>query len=116
VFDYGYLQASAQLQPVDLGKFDTALYAIAAAVKDRGVADDELDRAKTPALQELERSRQTNDYWMAVLDGAQEDESRLDLARNYEDALKSVSRRDVQTAARKYLADNRALKLVVGAQ
>jgi zinc protease len=116
VFDYGYLQASAQMKPADLAKFDVALDRIAAEVKEKGVAADELDRAKTPALEELERSRQTNDYWMAVLDGAQEDEHRLDLARDYEAALKSVTAADLQAAARQYLADDRAIKLVVGAQ
>lgn len=116
VFDYGYLQASSQIQPGKIGKFNDVLDEIAGRLKSRGATADELARAKIPALQELERSRQTNDYWLSVLDGAQEDESRLDLARNYDEALKAVTQRDIRAAARKYLVNGHAIKLVVGAR
>ena len=115
VFDYGYLQASSQFQPDNLAKFDQALNAIIAGLKDQEVTADELARAKTPALEELERSRQSNDYWLSVLENAQTDQNRLDLARKYEALLKSVSRGDLMAAARKYLRDDHAIKLLVGA-
>ena len=114
VFDYGYLQASAQLQPDKIDKFNSVLDSIGDRLKSRGPTADELQRAKVPALQNLARSQQANDYWLSVLDGAQEDESRLDLARKYQDVLANVTAKQVQAAARKYLNHDSAIRMVVG--
>jgi zinc protease len=116
VFDYGYLQASAQIQPDKIDKFNTALDGIIADLQKNGPTADALERAKVPALQELARGEQTNDYWLSVLDGAQEDESRLDLARKYKAALSQVTAAQIRAAARKYLRPQSAIRLMAGPQ
>jgi zinc protease len=70
-------------------------------------------RAKNPALQEFRKVQQSNEYWLAVLDNAQEKPEKLDLARNYETALQQVTLPDIVAAARKYLAKPE-IKLVTG--
>ncbi|HET7085322.1 MAG TPA: insulinase family protein [Rhizomicrobium sp.] len=115
VFDYGYLQALAQLPPEGAGKFRDAVAEIVRDLKAGKLSEDDLARAKNPAIAQLTRSRETNDYWLAVLDGAQEKEERLDAARNYQGYLQQVTVADIQAAAGKYLIDARRLEVAIGA-
>jgi len=115
VFDYGYLQAMAQLPAGAGGKFRDTVAEIARDLKDGKLTEDDLARAKNPALAQLRRSRESNDYWLSVLDGAQENEDRLDLARNYQAYLERVGIADIQRAARKYLLDSRRVEVEIGA-
>jgi zinc protease len=114
VFDYGYIQALAQLQPSAAQTFHDKLAAIVADLQAGKLTDDELTRARTPALEELRKARESNAYWLSVLDDTQQHPEKLDLARKYEAALKAVTRADIQAAAKKYLSEPKALKLAVG--
>ena len=114
VFDYGYVQALAQLLPSQTQQFHDAVREIADDLKAGKISDDDLARARNPALEELRKSRETNEYWLSVLDGAREYPARLDLARKYEAALKAVSAADVVAAASKYLTASRMLQLSTG--
>ncbi len=114
VFDYGYIQAQAQLAPDKAAQFYDALGQITADLKAGKITADELDRARNPSLQEFEKSQQTNEYWLAVLDGIQEDQHLGDMARNFEAAAKSVQLSDITAAAQKYLTDPRMIKLTAG--
>ena len=78
------------------------------------LSEDDLTRARVPALEELRKARQSNSYWLTVLDDTDRHPEKLDLARNYEAALKSVTLGDIQAAARKYLSAPKALRLAVG--
>ena len=114
VFDYGYVQALAQLPPAQAPQFYDAVDAIVADLEAGKLTADDLERAKNPALQELRKNRETNEYWLSVLDGAQEDPAKLDLARNDEAALENVTLADIQAAARQYLTKPHVLKLTAG--
>ena len=87
---------------------------IADDLKAGKITDDDLARARNPALEELRKSRETNEYWLSVLDGARDYPVRLDLARKYEAALKAVTAADVVAAASKYLTQSRMLQLSTG--
>jgi zinc protease len=114
VFDYGYVQALAQLPPDKAQQFYDVINEIVADLQAGKLTADDLDRAKNPALQELRKTQQTNEYWLSVLDDAQENPDKLDLARDYEPALQKVTLSDIASAARKYLASPRVIKLTAG--
>ena len=114
VFDYGYIQALAQLQPAAAQTFHDRLAAIVADLQAGKLTEDELTRARTPQLEELRKARETNAYWLSVLDDTQQHPEKLDLPRKYEAALKAVTLADIQAAAKKYLSEPKALKLAVG--
>ncbi len=63
VFDYGYVQALAQLQPSAAVTFQEELNKIVADIEAGNLTADELTRAREPALEALRRARETNDYW-----------------------------------------------------
>lgn len=114
VFDYGYVQALAQLTPGESQKFYDAVDQVVSEMIGGKLTADDLARAKIPALQELRKVRETNGYWLSVLDRAQEDPNKLALARNYAGFLESVTTADIVSAGRKFLDEPRALKLTVG--
>ena len=114
VFDHGYIQALAQLQPSAEPKFHEALAKVVADLQAGKLTEDELARARNPALEELRKARESNAYWLSVLDDTQQHPEKLDLARKYEAALKAITLADIQAAAKKYLTEPKALKLAVG--
>jgi zinc protease len=114
VFDHGYIQALAQLQPSAEPKFHEVLARVVDGLQAGTLTEDELTRARTPALEELRKAREGNAYWLSVLDDTQQHPEKLDLARKYEAALKAITLADIQAAAKKYLSEPKALKLAVG--
>ena len=114
VFDYGYVQASAQLLPDQAQQFSDAVNDIVVDLQAGKLTSDDLARAKNPALQELRKAQQTNEYWQSVLDDAQENPDKLDLTRKYESALQQVTLSDISAAARKYLAKSNVIELTTG--
>jgi len=114
VFDYGYIQALAQLPPDKAQQFYDAVGDIAADLEAGKITEDDLMRVKNPALQGLRKAQQTNEYWLSILDDAQESPDKLDLARTFEAALQRVTSQDIAAAARKYLAKNDEIKLTSG--
>jgi zinc protease len=114
VFDYGYVQALAQLQPSAAGLFQEELAKIVADLQAGHLTEDELTRAREPALESLRKARETNDYWVSVLDDTSYNPAKLELARQYEPILRSITVADIAAAARKYLADSKAVRISVG--
>jgi zinc protease len=111
--DFGYLYAAASVAP---GQTDLVLGRIRAITADlaaNAISADELERARKPALAALERAEQTDAFWLGALSRAQSDPRRLDLVRNALPRLRAVSIADVQTAARAYLRDDLAWKLII---
>ncbi len=111
VFDFGYIQALAQLAPENQTQFYDALNEITADLKAGKITTDELDRARNPALQDFEKTRQSNEYWLAVLDGVQENPHVLDMARKFEVTVRQVGLSDIAATARKYLVEPRMIRL-----
>lgn len=110
---WGYMSASVEVPPAKLDEFFTDVRRIAADLRDKPVAADELARAKTPRLDSVEKARVTNQYWLSELSGAQTDARRLDLIRQFIPGTERVAAADVQRAARTYLKDETAYALTV---
>ncbi len=110
---WGYISASEEAPPGKMDSFFTDTLRIAADLRDKPITADELNRAKKPRLEALAKARQTNEYWLDKLSGAQADPRLLDSVRTVESGLQRVTIGDVQTTARLYLRDDKAFKLVV---
>ena len=110
---YGFILAEMEAPPVKLGGFYTDLAAISADLRDKPISDDELERAKKPEIDALEKAKASNGYWVEALSGAQGDPRRLDLIRSAEGQLEHVSAADVEKAAQSYLRDDTAWRLEI---
>jgi zinc protease len=110
---YGYVSAQMEAPPDKLGGFFTDLDVIAADLAAKPVSDDELERAKKPTIDALEKAQATNEYWLVGLSGAQADPRRLDILRSAEAGLERVSAADVQKAAGSVLRASAGWKLEI---
>jgi len=113
---WGYLAASVEVPPEKLDAFFDDVRRIAADLRERPVPADELARAKQPRIERLQRSRVTNQYWLADLSGAQADPRKLQFSRDIVPGTAKVTPQDVQAAARRFLRDEAAFRLVVRPQ
>jgi zinc protease len=114
--DWGYISANVEVPPQKIDMFYATVAKIAADLRDKGPTADELQRAKAPRIDALEKARLTNQYWLSELSGAQADPRRLDFIRQLIPGTERVSAADVQRAAQTFLDDKKAWKLVVKSQ
>ncbi|HEX7757879.1 MAG TPA: insulinase family protein [Caulobacteraceae bacterium] len=110
---WGYLSASVEVPPAKLASFFTDVNKIAADLRDHEVTPDLLERAKKPRIEEAEKARATNGYWLNALSGAQGDPRRLDAIRSELPGMERVTADDVRKAAQQYLRDDAQWKLEV---
>lgn len=110
---YGYVSASVQAPPDKLDGFFAAVADIARDLRDNPVAADELERARGPRVQQLIQAQSTNEWWLGQFEGAQTDPRRLDAIRSTVSGMERVTAAEVQTAARRFLVDDKAWKLVI---
>lgn len=110
---YGSIFAAAEVKPEDLSRLFEAVDGIAADLRDNPVSDDELTRARRPAVERLTRSRNDNGYWLSQLQDAQENPASLDEIRNHIADLESVTPADIQRMAQAYLRPDRAWRAEV---
>lgn len=113
---FGYLSARVEIPPAKLAGFFTDVAAITADLRDKTVSADELERAKAPAVEALEKRRETNEYWLMALAGGQNDPRRLAAIRTSQAQLQRVTAEDVRKAAQTYLLDAKAWKLAIKPQ
>jgi len=110
---WGYLSASVEVPPAKLDGFFRDVAKIAADLRAKGVTEDELQRAKKPRIDKLEKSRVTNQYWLAELSGAQADPRRLEFIRHIIPGTERITAADVKHAAELVLREDKAYRLEV---
>jgi zinc protease len=113
---WGYLSAQIEAPPANIDGFYRDVAKIVADLRDKPITADELERARKPKLEGLQKARNTNEYWIYFLSGAQNDPRRLDAIRSVQASYQRITPADLQAAARKYLTDDRAWKVVVKPQ
>jgi len=111
--NWGYLGVSLEVPPEKLDGVVASIRKIAADLRDKPVSEDELERAKKPRIDQIEKARVTNEYWVGALSGAQSDPRLLDATRSVLAGLSRVTPADVQRAAKTYLADDKSWLLLV---
>ena len=77
------------------------------------IGPDELERAKKPRIELLQKQRLTNGYWLGELAGAQTDPRHLVVIREIVPGTERVSAADVKRAAQQWLQPEAAFRLVV---
>jgi len=110
---WGYVAASVEVPPAKLPDFFADVRKIAADLKAHPPTADEMERARKPRIDNLQKARETNGYWVGELSGAQRDPRRLDAIRAIVPGTERVTADDVQRAARRVLNDDRMWMLEV---
>ncbi|CAN5416959.1 insulinase family protein [soil metagenome] len=110
---WGYLAVSLETPPDKIDGVIASIRKIAADLRDKPVSADELDRAKKPRIDQIEKARETNEYWLGTLSGAQADPRLIDSTRSVLAGLQRVSAADVQKAAKDFLGDDKSWTMIV---
>jgi zinc protease len=110
---WGYVSARVEIPPALVDGFFRDAQKIAADLQATPPTADELDRALKPRLESLTKARETNEYWLEQLGGAQVDPRQLAATRSVIAGYQRVTPADVQAAAKTYLAADRSWRLVV---
>ena len=110
---WGYLAVSLETPPDKIDGVIASIRQIAADLRDKPVTADELDRAKKPRIDQVEKARETNEYWLGTLSGAQADPRLIDSTRSVLAGLQRVSAADVQKVAKDVLGDDKSWTMIV---
>jgi len=111
--EYGFIYALAQIPPGKISTFYDVVDHVADDLKSKPVSATELERARGPRVEDIQRQQQTNEYWLALLAGAQSEPRRLDVIRTTIPDLQQVTAEDVQNAAQTWLVESKAYMVVV---
>lgn len=110
----GYLIGQSIGTPKDLDLLLKTMRDLADKLATTGATADELDRALKPTLGELEKSLRDNQYWLTtVMSQSQLDPQRLELARQREADYRSITLKEINTLAKKYLAGENTLLISI---
>lgn len=106
---YGHIFAASNVDYKDLATTRAAIFAIAKEFRDTPVDADLLDRARRPLVEAMVKSRRENSYWLNYVAEAATHADRLDRSRNGIAEIEAATPAELQTLARRYLADDKAL-------
>jgi zinc protease len=110
---YGYAFASVETPPAKLDGFYAAVARITQTMAASGVTADEFERARKPHVDALIKARQTNEFWLARLEGAQTDPRRLALIREMIPGYAWLTLKDIQDVAATYFSPATAWKFEI---
>jgi zinc protease len=111
---FGFLYAIVDAPPERARELAEQIRAIGADIYRNGVTQDELERARNPVVSELRRLLETNSYLLsALISGSQENPEKLKRGTTSLAELQSLTVEDLNLVARKYLAPEAALPVVI---
>jgi zinc protease len=110
---YGLFEGEMEARPESLPGFLRDAERIAADLRDRPVAADELQRARLPLVEALQRGRNGNAWWLDSLEEIQTNPHVAPTIENQIADYQSLTAADLQRAARRFLLPGRAWKLVI---
>jgi zinc protease len=102
--DQGAMNVQVATTPKDAGLVREEILRIAADLASKGVDEAALGRARAPWLASLAAQRTYNGWWLNLLSGSVRDPARLIMSRNDVARIASLSRAEVDAAARRWLA------------
>jgi zinc protease len=103
-----YLYAEVEAQPADLARLGLAMRRIASGLRDGAITNDELDRARAPALDQLSQHASSNGYWLSVIAQLQTRPDRTErLSLGEVDAgVRAITLDDLKAAAAAWLGED----------
>jgi zinc protease len=111
---YGYMSARIEAPPERLEPFLADAARIARELAEQPVGEDELLRARRPLIENLQRQRSSsNGWWADALEGIQDRPGVAESIRVSIAQYQSITPAELQAAARQYLVDAKAWKMIV---
>ncbi|MBP2445817.1 M16 family metallopeptidase [Rhizobium leguminosarum] len=110
---YGYAFFYVETAPAKIARFYALVDEIANDLRSQDVSPDEFARAREPIIETLKHQRQSNEYWVEYLHGAQTDARRLDRIRDNLSGYDKVTAGDIRDFAKTYFGPEKFWKFEV---
>lgn len=110
---YGTFWMGASIDVKDVTAARGAIAEAVALIRDRPVTDDVLLRARAPLLDGLDNTLKNNGGWLAYVANAQSHPDRIDRYLKAKPRLAAITPARLQELARRYLAANQGLEVLV---
>ncbi len=111
---YGYLLGVVMAAPEHAENIAKLILEIGNELYEKGIDEDELNRALEPLLSSIRVQIRNNGYWLnTVLLSSQEYPQRLDWARNMTEDYASITVEDINHLAQIYLQKDKALQVMI---
>lgn len=112
--DFGFILGQSVGKADDVDLLLKTMRDLADKLAVEGVSADDLDRALKPTLSQIEKSKRDNKYWLGtVLAQCQADPKRIELIRGRDADLKSITVKELNDLAKKYLKAENALMVAI---
>lgn len=112
--DLGYLLAVSPGKPELSEKIGKIIVEIGTQLATDGATEDELKRAISPKISMLKKTERENSYWLGtVMSQSQEQPYRIDWARNRESDYNSITLKEINALAKKYLGAQNAFRFEI---
>jgi zinc protease len=110
---YGYMLASIDVAPASAEKISSLVVDLADELAQKGVTDDQLERARQPLLTAYRESLRSNNYWLAVIGQAQEKPEMLEWTRTRFADVSAITTTEISALAKKYLGRDRVSRATI---
>jgi len=110
---YGLFSARIEARPEALAGFLSDAQAIAADLRDRPIDADEMERARRPLVDSIQRARHGNAWWVGNLTRIQTDPRVTAMIQSQLADYGAITPADLRAAARAFLVPGRAWQAIV---
>ena len=110
---YGMFAGQIEARPEALAGFLRDAERIASNLRDRPVGADEMQRARLPLIEGVQRARASNAWWVDSLEGIQANSQVAVTIESQLPDYSALTPADLQRAARRFLVPGHAWKLVI---
>jgi zinc protease len=112
--DFGFVLGQSICKPADIPLLLSTMRELAEKLATAGVTADDLDRALKPTFSQLKQSLRDNKYWLnTAISQCQSDPKRLDLVRGRDADYASITVKEINALAKKFLSPDKALLIGV---
>ncbi len=111
---YGVLRAQLVVAPGQIDALARAVLQVAEGLRETGINDEELERAKAPMLTSLKDLVRTNGYWLhSVLALSSRHPQQLQWPATILTGFQGINKEQLSTLAREYLPSDQAAQILI---
>lgn len=110
---YGRFYALAGVRSDQAAQVVDIILQIGKDLNEKGVTEDEFERAIKPLLRQIDLNERNNSYWLGVLDGSQVRPELINWAENRKTMFESFTAKDISSVAREYLQPSKAVGVMI---
>lgn len=110
---YGTFTVNASVDVAEVPATRVAIRQVVSELRAAPVSEDILQRARQPLVEGFQNALKTNGGWMALVDHAQTQPDRIARFEQARDRLLALTPTDVQAMAKRYLAPDAGLEVLV---